>query len=107
MPISRASAITEPGVLVPVPDGGTWQSIYPTLWEYLTSTQWAEGGVRKTATLLVFTEEGEVKLCLNDRAANRTRWCQAETLNSVLAMLESELATDQGGWRKYKPFKKS
>lgn len=106
MPLSKRTVTIEPGALIPAAQGGDFASLYPTLWEYLSSTQWSEGGARQTSTLLLLCEDGDTKLCLNDRAGNRSRWTTGETLQVALGDLEQALRDDEGGWRRYKPFKR-
>jgi hypothetical protein len=53
--------------------------------------------------MLVFIEDGVVKLCLSDRDTGRTAWTSAKCLSDALDTLELQIATDQVEWRSSKP----
>lgn len=82
-------------------------SSYPGLWEHLTETAWPSGKSRMTSTLLIFVEEGLVKLCLNDRSATRTAWVSGRTLTEALEHLNSGIEGDSLEWRRARYGKKS
>lgn len=91
----------------PVPPGlvfGDWSVQYPALIEYLTLTQWENGKPRQTATLMLFVEDGRVKLRFCDRAKARTLWMSSESLDSLLEALERHLRDGTGDWRKDRPW---
>lgn len=73
---------------------------YPALYEYLSLSEFPEGGRRETATLMVLMEDGLYKACLNDRANDRSAWVSGDTFDRVLIRLEAILATDTAEWRK-------
>lgn len=72
---------------------------HPNLWAYLYQDKYDDGTIRRTATLLVFLDEGFVKACLNDRENNRSFFKASGSLNGVLAELEEALETGTADWR--------
>lgn len=72
---------------------------YPAIWEYLTLEQFDDKTARETSTLLVLTEDGCVKLCLNDRAANATCWVSGATMTAAMTKLEASLASGEAEFR--------
>jgi hypothetical protein len=79
----------------------------PTLVEYLTATTWDDGQERPTATLLLFTEDGVWKCCLNDRANSRSAWVSGDTPEGCITALEEGLSLGDLPWRRSKGFNKS
>lgn len=73
---------------------------HPALWEYISECQWESGQPRVTSTLMLFVEEGLVKLCLHDRAAARSAWVSGRSWTSSLGSLEQVLAGGSVEWRK-------
>lgn len=90
----------------PLP-GGVSESalpvLFPVLWEYLSGGQWEDGSRRETSTVTIFVEDGQVKLCLNDRELKRTTWSTGLTLEAAAEGLESRLRDDRAEWRGSKP----
>lgn len=86
--------------------GGAVQSdaaaLYPSLMEYITGENWDDGSTRTTASLLLFYEAGLFKVCLNDRATERTGWATGATPELALSSLDRMLASDGMEWRKSK-----
>jgi len=72
---------------------------YPTLLEWLVTEQWEDGSERKTSTILVFGEEGRVKVRLADRETDKVLWVTAESVRKALASLEADLVGGTGEWR--------
>lgn len=72
---------------------------FPLLREYLCTTRWDDGKPRQTATLLLVTEMGAWKACLNDRACSRSLWVTAESYQGVLRAVEDALGSATPGWR--------
>jgi hypothetical protein len=79
--------------------GGDAAALFPTLWEWLSSEQYDDASARQTATMLVFVEDGSVKLCLNDRDSHRKAWVTGKTPEAAFASLEQALASDTADWR--------
>jgi len=72
---------------------------YGNIHSYLTETAYDGGQTRVTSTLLIFVEEGCLKLCINDRDNNRSCFVSAPTLSALLAALEDGLAQETLEWR--------
>lgn len=72
---------------------------YPLLFEMLTETQFADGGARKTSTLLLFVDAGMLKACLSDREESLVAFASAGSFNELLDALEGGLSHDSLDWR--------
>jgi len=71
----------------------------PGVWEMLSCSAYSDGSRRVLSTLLLFVDEGMVKVCLNDRDQGLTAWFSGETITSCLQGLEEALARDSLQWR--------
>lgn len=71
----------------------------PALHEFLTLCQLPDGSARTPATLLVFSEGGLWKACLNERDAGLNLWATAESLQSLWCELEARLTAPVVDWR--------
>ena len=78
---------------------GAFGKQYPSLWEYLTTVSWPDGTARRTSTLLLFSDAGCVKLCLNDRDAELSTWMTGRDPEEALEALEAVLEAGTGEWR--------
>lgn len=90
--VTQAVAAQGPGAL----------AVCPCLWEYLTLDRWEGGGKRQTASLSFFVDDGNLKLCINDRALQRSAFLAVDTLESGLLALEAKLVEDGLDWRGWK-----
>lgn len=79
---------------------------FPAIWEYLTEVAWESGAARLTSTLMVFSEDGMVKLCFHDRSCARTAWVSHRSLTGALASLDEQLASGHLEWRRDRVEKK-
>jgi hypothetical protein len=71
---------------------------FPAIWEFLTLV--SEGGKRReTSTLLVFVQDAQVMLCLNDRQEGRSAFQGGPTLREAMVALEERLALGSTEWR--------
>lgn len=75
----------------------------PAFVEFMCETDDGEGNSRQTATLLVFTEDGMWKVCLNDRESQQTLWASGGSLETALGALEVMLEAPNAPWRAAKP----
>lgn len=75
------------------------ERMIPTVWEWLTTTAFEDGDSRIPSTLLILSEGGRVKVCLNDRASSRSTWKSGQTLDAALLSLDEALAADNCEWR--------
>jgi len=76
-----------------------WAKSLPALTEYLTATKYDGGQGRVTSTLLLFLENGVLRLCLNDRDNNRSTFMSGETVDMALHALDAALSSDTADWR--------
>lgn len=71
----------------------------PTLLDYLAVDRYDSGELRTVSTLLLFTDSGTWKTCLNDRESSRSLWASGRTPEEALEALETMLETGSGEWR--------
>lgn len=74
---------------------------YPAIHEYLTRRV-VEGKVIETSTLLLFCEEGQFKVCLNDRDAAVVVFRGGQSFQDALGGLENALIDGTADWRERK-----
>jgi len=72
---------------------------FPEFYEHLTATAYEDGGARVTSTLLIFVDNGVLKLCLNDRDNGRSAFFTATDLMSAIHAMESALRENTVDWR--------
>jgi hypothetical protein len=71
---------------------------FPAIWEFLSLS--SDGGKRReTSTLLVFVQDGQVLVCLNDRQEGRSTFQGAPTLREAMVALEERLSLGGVEWR--------
>lgn len=75
----------------------------PAIVEYLSMEQWPDGTARERSSLLVIVESQMVKVCLTDRANNRSLWRAGPTLDECLLAMEVALQNDECDWRQSAP----
>jgi hypothetical protein len=75
-----------------------FSSSFPALTEWLT-LQLHEGASIRTATLLIFCEEGKWKACIADRERDASFFRSADTFNGLLGALEDALREGTAEWR--------
>ena len=75
----------------------------PSLVEHLSAEQWDDGTPRERSTLTVFIEEGQFKLCLNDRNQGSSLFVASQSLREAVKALEKRLDGSQAAdWRPWK-----
>jgi len=72
---------------------------WPEVYAHLVATAYPEGTRRLTSTLLIFAEDGLVKVMLKDRDNARLCFVSGPSLLDALASLEKGLVTDKLDWR--------
>jgi len=80
-------------------DDGDFRGTYPTLYEYLTLTQWSPGQARITSTIMVFVDQGVLKCCLNDRDNNRSAFFSSPKFLDLLDLMEAQLSSETVEWK--------
>jgi len=83
----------------PVFSDNAFSGDYPTLHEYLFCARWPDGTPRATSTLSIFTDNGSMKLVVNDRDNNRSAFFSAETFRDLLDKVEAALSCESADWR--------
>lgn len=91
-----------PGAAVSKWVDADFEKEWPYLSAFLADTVWDDGTQRETGTLLIFVQEGYLKVCLNDRAANRSAFVTGPTINMLFDACEAGLEGDSLDWRKKK-----
>jgi len=76
------------------------EEMFPALAEYLTAVAIGEDRQRKTATLLLFAEDGVFKICLNDRQEALSAWASGPTVQEAIEALEASLEAGEAAWRR-------
>lgn len=79
-----------------------FKTFYPSLWEHLTADRFEDGATRKTSSLLVFSQDGRIKLMLKDKEEGEVAFLSATGVTSGLAALEEGLAAGKLDWRRDK-----
>lgn len=102
MALSKPATVTADNGRLGAPVDSTARAVFPAVYEHCTGETWDDGSPRTTSSLLVFYEAGLWKVCLNDRATERTGWATGVTPEAALESLERMLASDGMDWRKSK-----
>jgi len=82
---------------------GTWLANFPPVWEFVSVSTWPDGSQRKTGTILLFLDEGSLKVCLKDPNGPRTSFVTGPDPDTLFLAVEEGLATDSLHWRADKP----
>jgi len=80
-------------------DDEAFAKTHPTLTEMLYATSYEDKSPRTTSTLLIFCDNGVLRVCLNDRDNNRSAFLTGETVEGTLLALEDQLATQTVEWK--------
>jgi hypothetical protein len=78
---------------------------FPGVLEMLAAPFDTKGKPREGSTLLIFVEDGLVKVCITDRHQDLTGWVTAKTMQEALDRLENGLQDDRIEWRVRKAWK--
>lgn len=81
--------LTDPGFAGP----------YPLLWSFLTQNKWEDGSARQTSSVLMFSDDGVLKLMLRDRDAGLCLWVAAGTVMGLFDAVEAALGDPRADWR--------
>lgn len=88
-------------------NGGSWDwkkdrllKEFPTLCDYLSIERFDDGAPRETLTLLVFVEDGSLKVCASDREEGLVTFLTAGSLEALFAALEAGLCEGGLDWRR-------
>jgi len=80
-------------------DDEAFAKTYPTITEMLYATSYEDKTLRQTSTLLIFCDNGVLRICLNDRDNQRSAFVTGETVEGTLLKLEDQLATQTVEWK--------
>lgn len=73
---------------------------FPALWEHLTATQYPDGSVRETSSIIIVADHQGWRGCLSDKDNGRTMWKTASSVEELLLVLEEGAASDDPtAWR--------
>lgn len=95
----RLSGNSEKGSSENPPIDETTSKKMPALWEWLTATKDETGEARETGTILIFAEEGLVKMCVCNRDTGHVAFISAKTLQDAFLKVDKGLAADSLDWR--------
>lgn len=104
--MKKPNGSVEPSESEGRPEHCAISSRFESLSAYLFDLTWDDGSPRQLATLLLFSEEGRVKLFLKDRALKRGAWVTGSSLTQALESLDAQLAEDTADWKKLKEWEK-
>lgn len=98
--LRRATAVGGGGLAGGAFPDAKFAKQYPALFEYMTVSQWPEGGDRKPCSLTLFAEDGVLKGCVSEKNDGLVLFGTGRTLEALLAALEGLLAGPDTPWRK-------
>ena len=99
MPIRRPTPGSQYGPTDPPWEDNEFSTNYPTIFEYLTLNSWGPGQPRSTSTIMLFVDNGVLKLCINDRDNQRSAFFTGTTLSAALVACENALSGETADWR--------
>ncbi len=100
MAMLKKAAVLKKGKGVPFPAvDGELKKSYPTLHAHLCDLTYEDGEIRRTSSLIVFTEDCVWKGCLNDRDAGTNIWGEAPSFTTLLELLERRAGDPTTVWK--------
>lgn len=75
---------------------------HPVLTEWMTEEKWDDSSKRLLPSLTIFVEDGQTKICLNDKAVGRVSFVSGPSLVEALSRVEEGLVAEDLDWRKSK-----
>lgn len=76
---------------------------YPNLKAFLADGKYADGSVRLTGSISLFTKSGSLTAAINDNDRNVSGFVTAATWAELLYMLEVGIGDDSIDWRARRP----
>lgn len=99
MPIKRRDVSPgSGGAHAPARRGDDWV-LRPSIMEFLAEDRYEDGSARRTGTINLFVQDGQVKGCINDRDTNQNSFVSAESIEELLAVIEAKLSSSSVEWR--------
>lgn len=83
--------------------GGAWSTQLPALVEFLAASAWPDGGQRTPGSLTLFSDSGQWKLCLSDRAQGLIAFVTGQCPQTALEGAERGLVAGTLDWRAQRP----
>jgi len=83
----------------PLLEDSDFTAMLPHLAEHLILTKYSDNSPRQTSTLLIFVDQGVLKLCLSDREVGRSCFVTGKTFEEALRKLDEGLKDDTVDWR--------
>jgi hypothetical protein len=78
---------------------------WPAIVEFVSAAQWPDGTARAPGSLVMFVEDGRLKVCLNDKDQGAVCFVTARSLLELLDAVETILCNGKGDWRASKPIR--
>jgi len=100
--VRRSEASRKPGSLVSKMGTSSFAVTYPALYEFLSVDCWPDGEPRDCGSLILFVEEGLLKVCLSDRAQDMVAFRSGCDLADCLSSIDSGLQDGSLDWRQGK-----
>ena len=72
---------------------------WPAILEFVSAERWPDGAMRTPGSLVVFVEQGRLKVCVNDKSQGLVAFVTAESLVGLLDAAEAILVSETGDWR--------
>jgi hypothetical protein len=95
----RRSVGAGAGSVYAYPARGEDLASYPTLVEFLTLDRFNDGTPRVPGTVMLFVEDGRLKVCFNDRQEQVVGFVCVDSLETLLDDLEKLLEGDRVEFR--------
>jgi len=96
----QRSRVVAPPVMEGVDLSLGWLDHYPLLVEFLSLLAWEDGKPRTPGSVILFSEEGVWKACVNDKDAALVAFVSARSPEGLLCAINDGLASGGLDWRK-------
>lgn len=93
-----------PQVSMPFKDE-LFSKMFPRLYWFISSIKYADGSIRMTGSVSVFTMQGSLRGSMNDRDNNRVTFVESETWDDLIAMMDGVVCNDNTVWKVSNPKK--
>jgi len=75
------------------------KSDYPNLFAFLTDTKYDDGSPRVPGAVSIFTSQGVLKACINDKDQISTAFVEGATLHELIEWIERAICDDTTEWK--------
>lgn len=72
---------------------------FPNLFSFLRDTKYDNGDPRVPGAVSIFTSQGVLKACLNDKDQLATAFVEAATLHELIEVIERAICDDCTEWK--------